>query len=121
MISAPGPVVPETAIAANATMMKLNGESLKAKQQPVVSSVGSARPAKVCFSCSGFGHISKECPTLRKRVATSKRHSNGYRVVCFKCHKVGHMARDCYGLIATPNKRLMQNRPFTSQSMERKP
>ena len=113
MISALGPVVPEAATAA-----KLNRESLEAKQQPAVR---STRPAKVCFSCSGFGHISKECPTLRKKFATSKRHSNGYRVVCFKCHKVGHMARDCYGLIATPNKRLMQNRPFTSQSMERKP
>ena len=51
---------------ANATRMKLNAESFEAKQQPAVRSVGSTRPAKVWFNCSGSGHVARECPTIRE-------------------------------------------------------
>ena len=107
--------------AANATMMKLNADSLEAKQQPAVRSVGSTRSAKVCFSCSGYGHVSKECPTLRKSVVTPRGHASNYRVVCFKCNKVGHVARDCFGSNTTYNKRFMQNRQLGNQNFDRKP
>ena len=43
----------------DAMIMKLNAESFEAKQQPAVRSVGFMRPVKVCFSCSGYGHVAR--------------------------------------------------------------
>ena len=102
--------------AANATMMKLNAESFEAKQQPAVRSVGSTRPAKVCFSCSGYGHVARECPTIRKNVAAPRERSNRYRVVCFKCNKQGHLARDCFQL----NTSFSPNRQVNNQNFGRR-
>ena len=102
--------------AANATMMKLNAESFEAKQQPAVRSVGSTRPAKVCFSCSGYGHVARECPTIRKNVAAPRERSNRYRVVCFKCNKQGHLARDCF----QSNTSFSPNRQVNNQSFGRR-
>ena len=104
--------------AANAAMMKLNAESFDSKQQPAVRSVGSTRPAKVCFSCSGYGHAARECPTIRKNVAAPRERSNRYIVVCFKCNKQGHLARDCFqsNTSFSPN-RLVNNQSFGRRSV----
>ena len=96
-------------------MMKLNAESFEAKQQPAVRSVGPTRPAKVCFRCSGYGNVTRECPTIRKNIATLRGRSNRYRVVFCKCNKQGHLARDCF----QSNTSFTPNRQVNNQSFGR--
>lgn len=52
-----------------------------------------SQPAKgvQCYACSGFGHISRECPTGRKTKTTSS--SKPTR--CYSCNNIGHISRNC--------------------------
>ena len=51
--------------AANSTMKKLKVEQFEVSQS--VHSVGSRTQSKVCFSCNGYGHVSRECPPIKRQ------------------------------------------------------
>lgn len=46
-----------------------------------------------CYTCSGFGHVAKQCPT-----ASASGGENGQKrrpPVCYACGQSGHIARNC--------------------------
>ena len=98
--------------AANATMKTLKTESALAKQSVVRSFAPvqgiSASPLmnnKVCFTCQGFGHIARDCPS--PSLNSSRPESQNERT-CFNCNRKGHIARNCR-VKQTPNN-VMVNR-----------
>ena len=94
--------------AANATMKKLKVEQFDVSQP--VRPVGSRTTSKVCFSCNGYGHVSRECPTRRKAV-TGHSFSRNSNIICYNCKQVGHIARNCPMQNSSLNKPVL-NRNF---------
>ena len=50
--------------AANATMKTLDIEAVEKLNKVAIGSVNSLNAAKTCYSCNGFGHVSRQCPTM---------------------------------------------------------
>ena len=103
--------------AANATMKKLKVEQFDVSQP--VRSVGSRTTSKVCFSCNGYGHVYRDCPTRRK-AATGHSFSRNSNVICYNCKQVGHIARNCPMQNPSLNKPVL-NRTFPESKVDRKP
>ena len=81
--------------AANSTMENLRAEAGSASRQnrAPIGSVNSSFTVKTCFTCNGFGHVAKQCPTYNE----FKQNNNVSSVkTCHLCHKQGHLARDCF-------------------------
>ena len=102
--------------AANSTMKKLKVEHFEASQS--VRSVGSRTASKVCFSCNGYGHVSRECPTRRKAVS-GRSSAKNFNVVCYNCKQSGHLARNCLTHNPSHDKQVL-NGKFAEPQFERK-
>ena len=81
--------------AANATMKTLARETAEKLNTTQISSVNSRPAAKTCYSCNGYGHLSRQCPTMN-----NFRHKNnvcvqGQEKLCYACQKPGNLARSC--------------------------
>lgn len=50
-----------------------------------------------CYTCSGFGHISRNCPTptASTRGGGEPNHKRRQTVVCYVCNVSGHVAKNC--------------------------
>ena len=79
--------------AANATMKTLAKEATEKLSRTTIGSVSSLTTAKTCYSCNGFGHVSRQCPT-RNNFARNKSVQPHTRL-CYLCQKPGHLARSC--------------------------
>ena len=79
--------------AANATMQTLGSETSVTERfsRTKIAAINSMPTVKTCYTCNGFGHIAKQCPTL-----SSFKRNNASTKVCFHCHKPGHLARNCF-------------------------
>ena len=51
------------------------------------------RKVVTSFACNGFGHVAKQCPTLRN---SFKQDTQLSPKVCYLCQKPGHIARNCF-------------------------
>ena len=79
--------------AANATMKTLAREATEKFSKTTIGSVSSLNAAKTCYSCNGFGHVSRQCPTVN-----NFRQNNSVRPqakLCYLCQKPGHLAKSC--------------------------
>ncbi|CAB3986622.1 Transposon Ty3-G Gag-Pol poly [Paramuricea clavata] len=79
--------------AANATMKTLAREATEKLSRTTIGSVSSLNAVKTCYSCNGFGHVSRQCPTMN-----NFRQNNTARPqtkLCYSCQKPGHLAKYC--------------------------
>jgi hypothetical protein len=74
--------------AANATMQTLAMQGQG--NNSMIGAVSSMRKVVTCFVCNGFGHVAKQCPTLRN---SFKQDTQVSPKVCYLCQKPGHIAR----------------------------
>ena len=75
--------------------------------------VGAVTLGTKCFGCGGWGHLSRNCPSVAKGLGKGKGGKGtteskggkggkkgggkgGFRGNCFKCGKTGHRAIDCW-------------------------
>ncbi|CAB4013729.1 Transposon Ty3-G Gag-Pol poly [Paramuricea clavata] len=77
--------------AANATMKTLAREATEKLSRTTIGSVSSLNAAKTCYSCNGFGHVSRQCPTMNnfRQNNTARRQTK----FCYSCQKPGHLAK----------------------------
>ena len=90
--------------AANATMQTLAMQGQGTGNNSVIGAVSSMRKVVTCFACNGFGHVAKQCPTLRN---SFKQDTQLSPKVCYLCQKPGHIARNCF--ISKPGQGDVQN------------
>ena len=82
--------------AANATMKTLAREAverLNKVNKVAIRSVNSLNATKTWYSCNGFGHASRQWPTMH-----NFRQNNSQRPqakLCYLCQKPGHLAKSC--------------------------
>jgi hypothetical protein len=88
--------------AANATMQTLAMQGQG--NNSMIGAVSSMRKVVTCFVCNGFGHVAKQCPTLRN---SFKQDTQLSPKVCYLCRKPGHIARNCF--ISKPGQGDVQN------------
>ena len=67
----------------------LSSASTSAYVCSAVTPTASGKSAIKCYKCSGFGHVSRECPTGRKAKDPNRQMS------CYQCNEVGHQIRFC--------------------------
>ena len=78
--------------AANATMQTLAGQGSGTYNKGMIRAVGSMPTAVSCYACGGFGHISKQCPTMN----SFQQNNRLTQKVCYNCQKPGHLACNCF-------------------------
>jgi cellular nucleic acid-binding protein len=74
-------------------MKTLAREATESFSKTTIGSVSSFNAAKTCYSCNGFGHMSRQCPTM-----SSFRQGNSALLqvkLCYLCKKPGHLAKSC--------------------------
>ena len=96
--------------AANATMKTLAREATEKFSKTTIGSVSSFNAAKTCYSCNGFGHVSRQCPTRNNFRQTNSALSQ--TKLCYLCRKPGHLAKSC------PLANQQPGTPFKSQSYD---
>eukprot|EP00933_Yihiella_yeosuensis_P042098 TRINITY_DN36602_c0_g1_i1.p1 TRINITY_DN36602_c0_g1~~TRINITY_DN36602_c0_g1_i1.p1 ORF type:complete len:235 (-),score=46.78 TRINITY_DN36602_c0_g1_i1:56-679(-) len=48
-----------------------------------------------CYNCGGSGHISRECPEMRRGKGRGEDKARASEAECFNCGRLGHFSRDC--------------------------
>ena len=74
------------------TLARETAEKLNTTQ---ISSVNSRPAAKTCYSCDGYGHLSRQCPTMNNFGHKNNVYAQGQEKLCYSCQKPGHLARSC--------------------------
>ncbi|CAB4023488.1 zinc finger GIS2 [Paramuricea clavata] len=72
-------------------MKTLAREATEKLSRTTIGSVSSLNAAKTCYSCNGFGHVSRQCPTMNnfRQNNTARRQTK----FCYSCQKPGHLAK----------------------------
>ena len=74
-------------------MKILTREAVEKLHKVAIGSVNSLNAAKTCYSCNGFGHVSRQCPTMH-----NFRQNNSQRPqtkLCYLCQEPAHLAKSC--------------------------